>query len=329
MGGGSLWLVEYNGSDWQWTPVDNFFAEDVGQYSSLAVQPTGEPAISYYDASHGDLRVAYRTSYGDWVYHLVDGNDPPCDVGQYTSLAFFPPDHPTLPGCPAISYYDVTHKSLKFAWYDPNDPNSSGWNTVTVHGDAPLYEVGRWTSLAITPDGQPAISYCKDYLSGARHNQGLYCATHLGDNLATGWQIEDVEVSVYEVGHYTSLAIFPADHPALPGVSAISYYDATNGDLKYALRNYCIGDLNCDGTISFGDINPFVLYLSDNAGWQTAYPGCPITNGDINCDGILGLGSFGDINPFVSLMVQCGGGCDCPGPITANCSPSERRFREQ
>ncbi len=79
----------------------------------------------------------------------------------------------------------------------------------------------------------------------------------------------------------------------------------------------CVGDLNCDGTINFGDINPFVLYLSNIAAWQGAFPGCPIENGDINCDGVMGQGSFGDINPFVALMTQCGSGCACPGPI--NC----------
>jgi glucose/arabinose dehydrogenase/plastocyanin len=60
------------------------------------------------------------------------------------------------------------------------------------------------------------------------------------------------------------------------------------------------GDLNCDGSVNFGDINPFVLYLSNNAAWQTAYPGCPLTNGDINGDGTYP--SFGDINPFVALL---------------------------
>jgi hypothetical protein len=78
---------------------------------------------------------------------------------------------------------------------------------------------------------------------------------------------------------------------------------------------YCVGDLNCDGTINFGDINPFVLYLSNNATWQSTYPGCDPRVGDINCDGIYGQGSFADINPFVALMTQCGTGCPCPGPI--------------
>jgi hypothetical protein len=63
-----------------------------------------------------------------------------------------------------------------------------------------------------------------------------------------------------------------------------------------------IGDLNCDGTVSFADINPFVLYLSDSAAWQSAYPDCPLTNGDINCDGTYGQWSFDDINPFVALL---------------------------
>ncbi len=63
---------------------------------------------------------------------------------------------------------------------------------------------------------------------------------------------------------------------------------------------YQRGDLNCDGTVGFGDINPFVLFLSDFAGWQLAFVGCDPRNGDINCDGVYP--SFGDINPFVALL---------------------------
>ncbi len=77
----------------------------------------------------------------------------------------------------------------------------------------------------------------------------------------------------------------------------------------------CVGDLNCDGVINFGDINPFVMYLSNFAAWQGQFSGCNARNGDINCDGAFGQGSFSDINPFVALMTQCGAGCACPGPI--------------
>jgi hypothetical protein len=62
------------------------------------------------------------------------------------------------------------------------------------------------------------------------------------------------------------------------------------------------GDLNCDGSIDFGDINPFVLYQSNFPAWQFTFPGCPPQTGDINGDGTYGQGSFGDINPFVALL---------------------------
>ena len=59
------------------------------------------------------------------------------------------------------------------------------------------------------------------------------------------------------------------------------------------------GDVNCDGSVNFADINPFVLLLSNPSAWQDAYPGCPLLNGDINTDGSV---NFSDINPFVHLL---------------------------
>jgi hypothetical protein len=59
------------------------------------------------------------------------------------------------------------------------------------------------------------------------------------------------------------------------------------------------GDLNCDGAIDFGDINPFVLTLTNPAAYEAAFPNCDILNADINGDGSV---NFGDINPFVALL---------------------------
>ena len=61
------------------------------------------------------------------------------------------------------------------------------------------------------------------------------------------------------------------------------------------------GDLNCDGLVDFGDINPFVLALTNPAGYAAAFPNCNIKNGDINGDGFV---DFGDINPFVRLLTN-------------------------
>ncbi len=61
------------------------------------------------------------------------------------------------------------------------------------------------------------------------------------------------------------------------------------------------GDLNCNGSVGFDDINPFVLRLSNPSQYFTAYPDCLDANGDINEDGTV---DFADINPFVTLLTQ-------------------------
>jgi hypothetical protein len=63
--------------------------------------------------------------------------------------------------------------------------------------------------------------------------------------------------------------------------------------------SFVYGDLNCDGSVNFGDINPYVLALTDPAAYGTTFPACDVLNADINGDGAV---DFGDINPFVALL---------------------------
>lgn len=63
------------------------------------------------------------------------------------------------------------------------------------------------------------------------------------------------------------------------------------------------GDMNCDGALNFGDINPFVLALSNPAAYEAVFPNCDLGNADCNGDGAV---NFGDINPFVTLMTTGG-----------------------
>jgi hypothetical protein len=73
-----------------------------------------------------------------------------------------------------------------------------------------------------------------------------------------------------------------------------------NGKADVCETTSCTGDMNCDGTRGFSDINPFVLYLSNPSSWHVAYPTCNPANGDINGDGTYP--AFSDINSFVSLL---------------------------
>jgi len=102
-----------------------------------------------------------------------------------------------------------------------------------------------------------------------------------------------------------------------PVSAAVALID--DGEITFTIAPAaCVGDLNCDEQVDFGDINPFVQYLSNFASWAATYPGCNPANGDINGDGTYGEGSFGDINPFVTclsshaLPIPCPLGCNAP-----------------
>lgn len=88
----------------------------------------------------------------------------------------------------------------------------------------------------------------------------------------------------------------------------------------------CRGDMNGDWAVDFGDINAFILGLSNPEGYSQTFPGLGCTDdpndpeclggsriwhGDINCDGAF---NFADINPFVALLALPEPCCDrdCP-----------------
>ncbi|MEW6252038.1 MAG: sialidase family protein [Planctomycetota bacterium] len=92
-------------------------------------------------------------------------------------------------------------------------------------------------------------------------------------------------------------------HMASDNAGAHLAYSATfnnEQDVYYLhIPRYNRGDMNCDGRVNFDDINPFVLALSDPAGYATALPNCARRLGDIDNNGSV---DFDDINPFVALL---------------------------
>ena len=66
----------------------------------------------------------------------------------------------------------------------------------------------------------------------------------------------------------------------------------------------CSGDSNCDGAISWRDIDYFVAAMNDNvAAWEAMFapgsPSCPFLNNDVNEDSTV---NWRDIDPFVAAM---------------------------
>jgi len=60
---------------------------------------------------------------------------------------------------------------------------------------------------------------------------------------------------------------------------------------------YQPGDMNCDGMVTFADIDWFVEALQGQSAWT--HDPCPWLNADCNGDGDV---TFGDIDPFVALI---------------------------
>jgi len=214
---GNLKYAHWNGSKWIGASATSSAPEtvdsegNVGTYTSLAFDNSGNPSISYYDVTNTNLKYAHWNG-SSWV-GMTDTGKPDTvdstvpeeqeDVGRYTSLAF------DAIGYPGISYYDVVRRALKFAHW-----NGSSWEIVIVD---PSGNVGQYTSLAFDPAGYPSISYddCA--------NHDLKYARQKGST----WVVETVD-EADNVGTHTSLDFDNAGNPC------ISYYDATNGYLKYA-----------------------------------------------------------------------------------------------
>ncbi len=210
---------------------------------------------------------------------------------------------------------------------------TSGWFSVVGKGDPSCYfmwqgsnegdhKIYQWYEVGGSPPGPPVTSFCDLAYCFGPLNPGaccdecnLECYDYTNEAFCAG-------IGGRFAPYTLCTALWP---PCGQALGACCHDDGT-----CALRTCrqcvppptCVGDLNCDGTVDFGDINPFIMFLSNYSVWRNTYPDCPPENGDINCDGTSGQSSFGDINPFVALMSQCNMGCPCPGP--AGCPPAGR-----
>jgi len=211
-----LRYARWNGQKWFYSTIDETY--DVGKYVSLAISPAGVSHISYYDQTNYDLLYAFSNIGATaWVTRSLDMLN---DVGMYTSMAL------DSTGRPHISYYDETNGALKHAFVAPI---TDAWAIEFVDNPT-VNDVGGYTSIGVDRNNNPHISYY-DFtdlnLKYAYKSGGV-------------WNISVVD-STGDVGKFSSIALYNQAADPNNDTVNISYYDATNGSLKFASRTIASG----------------------------------------------------------------------------------------
>jgi agmatine deiminase len=146
------------------------------------------------------------------------------------------------------------------------------------------YVQGQWSDATGTAPENYGINRYADNWAGTR------------DGILTADIRTNFERYVNASGQVTFLIY--AERGSASGYAKTTYHDYVAVTVTQITQSLA-GDVNCDGVVNFGDINPFIMTLTDPEGWQTLYPECHLLNADANGNGSV---SFDDINPFIALL---------------------------
>lgn len=244
----------------------------VGMYSSIEVSYVPNAlnpvlsytiiGISYYDSTNGALKYAQwrSNSPGNWVIEVIeDSGIAGITLGTYTSLEF----NASLK--PSIAYHAQStainrYGAVKYAYYLGDGTGNCGddndWHCDTVDSRADYPTHGTHISMD-APYGGTMIPVIAFYNAPV---DGLELADYYGfggDCSNDEWDCTVVDAAL-DVGKYVSLHAIqsPTDKTRL------AYYDATRGEIKYAI-SASGGGGNCTSTA-------FDCYVIDTVGTPAA-----------------------------------------------------------
>ena len=172
--------------------------DTTGEFTSLALDSSGNPVVSYYDPIADDLRVLHCSNPNCSSGNSVTLPDTAGNVGQHTSLVL------DASGNPVVSYYDVTNGDLKLMHC--NDPNCAGSDESIISVDTAV-RVGLWTSLVLDGSGNPVVSYLASHTSDLK-------VMHCNDPNCAGGDESITSPDPAALGH-TSLALDSGGNPVV------------------------------------------------------------------------------------------------------------------
>jgi len=229
-------------------------AGEVGQYSSLVLDSSGNPVISYNDADNANLKVLRCTNPDCSGSQTPITPDSQGNVGVHTSLVL------DGSGNPVIAYKDMTNgdlRVLRCTTPDCSGPQAS--QAPDTEG-----EVGNWTSIVLDSSGNPIISYA-DVTN--RDLRVLRCTN--AD--CSGTQTPRTLDSAGNVGSYTSVALDRAGYPIVSysNTSELRLLRCTNPDCSGTQTPISPALAGRDGwftSIALDEVGNAVISYFDNSG---------------------------------------------------------------
>jgi len=191
------WLkyAHYNGTSWTVETLQSIMNQNSPiLHTSLDLDSSGNPHISYYDHKNDTLRYTYHNGT-DWVDQSLTVDDSN-DNGKYNSIALDSSDHAR------IAYRNETSDDLELVTWSGTE-----WTREVVDS---TNNVGSWASIAIDSSDLSRIAYYYD--SGA----DLRYASHDG----ASWSFQDIDTSIQS--HSIVLDLDDSDRPR------IAYQDSSN-----------------------------------------------------------------------------------------------------
>lgn len=193
-------------SGWHIEEITGVQDQDENGRTSLALDSTGAPYISIYDA-YGHLSIAHKEPSGTWTLEVVDGSPY---VGKFNSLAIDSNDDLH------IAYYDATNHQLKYM-----RTNGGVWESRTVDTVGTVAAYGSLgCSLGLNNVGYPLISY---YDSATSYVKLAYPVVNM-----LGWTFAIENVANIKAEYGTSLALNSVGSPC------IAFADCSTYRLNYA-----------------------------------------------------------------------------------------------
>jgi hypothetical protein len=248
---GDLMYAFNDGSAWSVQDADA--PGSTGHYPSLAFARFDLPFISYYDKTHGALKLA-TIDEGKWKLATIDSGDIGTrDVGRYSQIVL-DPSRPTASKW-GIVYEDTGGGRYLYALQGTiHGGVQKNSYTIFEVGKAP--KLGGYTSLAYDSANRPTVSYYDSSITG------LKFAKSSGDTFNGINFTASTVVSKGAVGYYASLYY---DASARPNILFFNRDKSKVQKATFSSNAWAIVDLATGGReIHVAQYNGTVAYTNLN-----------------------------------------------------------------